>query len=57
MILGIDCSNGLNLIFFDKRKIYYNYNNYKITNTSEILITKIENSLKKLIKIIMIFPK
>ena len=50
MILGIDCSNGLNLIFFDKRKIYYNYNNYKITNTSEILITKIENSLKKINK-------
>lgn len=50
MILGIDCSNGLNLIFFDKKKIYYNYNNYKITNTSEILITKIENSLKKINK-------
>jgi tRNA threonylcarbamoyl adenosine modification protein YeaZ len=50
MILGIDCSNGLSLIFFDKRKIYYNYNNYKITNTSEILITKIENSLKKINK-------
>ena len=50
MILGIDCSNGLNLIFFDKGKIYYNYNNYKITNTSEILITKIENSLKKINK-------
>ena len=50
MILGIDCSNGLNLIFFDKRKIYYNYNNYKITNTSEILIKKIENSLKKINK-------
>ena len=50
MILGIDCSNGLNLIFFDKREIYYNYNNYKITNTSEILITKIENSLKKINK-------
>ena len=50
MILGIDCSNGLNLIFFDKRKIHYNYNNYKITNTSEILITKIENSLKKINK-------
>ena len=50
MILGIDCSNGLNLIFFDKKKIYYNYKNYKITNTSEILITKIENSLKKIKK-------
>ena len=50
MILGIDCSNGLNLIFFDKRKIYYNYNNYKITNTSEILIKKIENILKKINK-------
>ncbi len=50
MILGIDCSNGLNLIFFDKREIYYNYKNYKITNTSEILITKIENSLKKINK-------
>ena len=50
MILGIDCSNGLNLIFFDKRKIYYNYKNYKIINTSEILITKIENSLKKIKK-------
>ena len=50
MILGIDCSNGLNLIFFDKRKIYYNYNNYKITNTSEILVTKIENSLEKINK-------
>ena len=50
MILGIDCSNGLNLIFFDKRKIYYNYKNYKITNTSEILITKIENTLKKIKK-------
>ena len=50
MILGIDCSNGLNLIFFDKGEIYYNYKNYKITNTSEILITKIENSLKKINK-------
>jgi tRNA threonylcarbamoyl adenosine modification protein YeaZ len=50
MILGIDCSNGLNLIFFDKRKIYYNYNNNKITNTSEILIKKIENILKKINK-------
>ena len=50
MILGIDCSNGLNLIFFDKKKIYYHYKNYKITNTSEILIPKIENSLKKIKK-------
>ena len=50
MILGIDCSNGLNFIFFDRSKIYYNYKNYKITNTSEILITKIENSLKKIKK-------
>ena len=50
MILGIDCSNGLNLIFFDKGEIYYNYKNYKITNTSEILIKKIENILEKINK-------
>jgi tRNA threonylcarbamoyl adenosine modification protein YeaZ len=50
MILGIDCSEGLNLIFFDKKKILYKYKNNKITNTSEVLVTKIENSLKKIKK-------
>ena len=50
MILGIDCSEGLNLIFFDKKKIIYKYKNNKITNTSEVLITKVENSLKKIKK-------
>ena len=50
MILGIDCSDGLNLIFFDKKKILYTYKNLKVNNTSEILITKIENSLKKIKK-------
>ena len=50
MILGIDCSEGLNLIFFDKKKILYKYKNNKIVNTSEVLITKVENSLKKIKK-------
>jgi len=50
MILGIDCSEGLNLIFFDKKKIFYKYKNNKITNTSEVLVTKVENSLKKIKK-------
>ena len=50
MILGIDCSEGLNLIFFDKKKILYKYKNNKIINTSEVLITKVENSLKKIKK-------
>ena len=50
MILGIDCSEGINLIFFDKKKILYKYKNNKITNTSEVLVTKVENSLKKIKK-------
>jgi tRNA threonylcarbamoyl adenosine modification protein YeaZ len=50
MILGIDCSEGLGLVFFDKKKIFYKYLNLKINNSSEILISKIEDSLKRINK-------
>ena len=57
MILGIDCSEGLNLIFFDKKKILYKYKNNKIINTSEVLITKVENSLKKGVELQLFRPE
>ena len=47
MILGIDCSDGLNLIFFDKKKILYTYKNLKVNNTSEIQITHPSHGLNK----------
>lgn len=50
MILGIDCSQGLSFIFFDKKKIFYQYKNHKINNVSEVLVSIIENSLKKINK-------
>ena len=42
MILAIDCSKGVNLIFYNKNKIIYQFNNSNILNASEILISKIE---------------
>lgn len=50
MILGIDCSQGLNLIFFDKKNLIYQYKNHNIKNASEILVLKIENCLNKINK-------
>ena len=47
MILAIDCSKGVNLIFYNKNKIIYQFNNSNILNASEILISKIESIFKK----------
>ena len=47
MILAVDCSKGLNLIFFRKNKIFYQFNNSNISNASEILIPKIESIFKE----------